>query len=231
MRTLLDYWNEQYYTQPLLLCVLFITLVISIRKRKKFPSLNYIPLYVISLLLPISGGPIFDLDLLSPNIKFYHYLDYFFTLIELWVFSVFYHRTLKSKFVKKLIIQVNVWFVPLYIYYLVTDRLFYHAISEETQSTVYTIEAFLIAVPCFNYFIELFKFPPTKSLRNDPAFWISTGILFFIVCTLPFSIIENHLAEIDLKATRRLYSLFFIFYVVLFCMIIRAYLCKLKEEI
>jgi hypothetical protein len=192
--------------------------------------LKYMPVYTIALIVALLSGDFFELNMLPKIVKHYSYYDYFFTLIELLVFSHFFYLTLKTPRVKKTILITVGSFIPLFFYFLINDKSVFIEISESTQSTVYTIEALILVIPAFYYFIELFKHPPKAILTNEPSFWVSTGILFFLICTLPFSLIENKLTKIDLALAVRLYAIFFIFYIILFIMIIRAYLCKPTEQ-
>ncbi|MGZ8557320.1 MAG: hypothetical protein ACXWWC_03260, partial [Chitinophagaceae bacterium] len=50
------------------------------------------------------------------------------------------------------------------------------------HTITYSLGCLLIVIFCFYYFLELFKLPKSVKLKNNPAFWICTGLLFFYCC-------------------------------------------------
>lgn len=53
------------------------------------------------------------------------------------------------------------------------------------HTTTYAAGCFLIVGCCIYYFYELFRQPAGGSLLVNPAFWISTGLLFYYICGIP----------------------------------------------
>ena len=231
MQSILELWEGSYYTEPLLILVLCIALIISIRKRRKFKILNHFPIYIFSLLMVFITASAFQISFAE---KFHpsffwgisEYTDYVFTIFEIVIFSLFYYQLIDSLIVKRIILISNLLFVFFSIYMFLTSRAFYQLAFQITKSTVYTVEAIILLVICLFYFIELFKKPPNLNLKNEPVFWISTGALFFFACTLPYSLLENFISRNNEGIYDPFYSIFYIFYILLFLMIIRAYLCK-----
>lgn len=113
-----------------------------------------------------------------------------------------------------------------FLYMALVDKEFYQNISENTQSKVYTVEAVILLLLCSFYYFELFRKKPSVNLKNEPAFWISTGLLFFMACTLPFSFLDNYIAYYYPHLHRVLYPIFDVFYILLFAMLIKACLCR-----
>jgi len=231
MQNLITIWEKSYYTEPLLMLVLSIALIIAIQKRKKYKILNRMPVYMISLLMVFISGAASDVKYHSKLfLGLSEYLDYGFTFVEMVTFSLFYYQLIGNIIVKKLIILSNIFFCLFFIYMFFMDKGFYHNLSQVIQSEVYTIEAIILLMICLFYFIEMFKKLPYLNLKNEPVFWISTGLLFFLACTLPYSLLEGHLRR-TFQRSYPLYSIFYIFYIILFLMIIRAYLCKPAKTI
>ncbi len=232
MQNLIEFWKDYYYIEPILDIVLCVTLIISLKKRKKFNNLYYIPLYILSLLLVCIFNALHSLSyayhLQGLFRGFADYLDYIFTLTELIIFSHFYYNLTNNTTIKKLIVPINLGVFTFFVSLFITDKEFYKSISEKTQNVTYTTEGVILLLLCLSYFIELFKKPPILKLKNEPAFWVSTGLLFFLACTLPFSLLENYIREQHSNLLFWTYPIFYIFYILLFLMIIRAYLCKQK---
>lgn len=236
MRELFEYCRDQFFTSVFQDIVLLVALFISVKNRKKFKHLKYFPVYILSLLLTSIFQYVYQVlkDLKYPTKSFSEiteYVDFLFTLIEMVIISHFYYRLIKNHKIKKLIIILNIFFIFFFIYMAIQDRKFYGTISHETQSIVYTVEAIIIFVFCARYFVELFKMLPLVNLRNEPVFWISVGILFFMACTLPYSLLENYIVKNYSDYILMSYSIFNVFYALLFLLVIRAYLCKPEKTI
>ena len=203
---------------------------------KRHKNLKYIPLYIGTLLLVFASANAYILLL---NNKYYapfflgltNYIDYTFTYIELIIFSNFFYRLTLLPNVKKLIIILTIAFTFFFIFMLITDNYFWASVSSRTQTRVYTVEAIILLLFCLLYFIELFKKFPSENLKKESSFWVSTGLLFFLTCTLPFSFLENYVRRNLTSSWFAFYSIFYIFYILLFLMIIRAYLCKPEKTI
>ena len=110
----------------------------------------------------------------------------------------------------------------------VLDNHFPNGTSEITQSKVYTVEAVLLLLICLIYFFQVFRELPYIDIKNESIFWISAGLLFFVTCTLPHSILENYIFKNHSSFSFSLNAIFYIFYTLLFLMIIRAYCCHSK---
>ena len=148
--------------------------------QKKFRILKYFPVYAVSFLIVMIINHLCTNNHI-PNRLFplSTYLDYFFTLVELVIFSHFYYQLVKSNILKTFIILSNLLFVLFFILMGVSDKNFFEkGISESTQSIVYTLEAIILLILCLCYFYELFRKLAIVNLKNDPAFWVSTGLLF-----------------------------------------------------
>lgn len=219
---------QQFYSDIILQCAVLATIVVSIKHKKKFRILKYFPIYAASFLIGLIFNRLCTTNHV-PNMLFpvSTYLDYFLTLLELMIFSHFYYQLVKSHSLKTFIILSNSLFVLFFILMGVSDKNFYSkGISESTQSIVYTVEGIILLILCLFYFYELFKKLAVVNLKNEPVFWVSTGLLFFVACTLPYSLLENYMDRYYPNFSFMLYSLFYLFYTILFIMIIRAYLCK-----
>ncbi len=221
MDSILEAWKESYYTEPMLILVLCIALVISIRKRKKFKILENFPFYIIFLLLVYVTGAIFTFCF---KINYYpkifwavtEYTDYLFTIFELVIFSIFFYQLIDNLIVKRIIVLANLVFVLFSIYMFIARQAFYQFNFQITKSTAYTVQGVILLLICLSYLIQLFKKPPILNLKNEPVFWTSTGALFFFAGTFPFSVVENHLIRNYRKFYLNSYSIFYIFYILLF---------------
>lgn len=230
------HWKVCFFTEAMLVILLFAALWISLKNRKRHAEMKFFPFYIafllivfISLYANIYSEKIWNYSITTFN--FHHYIDYISTLFELFVFIHFFVHVISNRWFKKFIIFIAILFTIYYLAELVYDDRFTRSISKTTQSRVYTIQSLVLLIPCIRYFYELFKHPPILNLKQEPSFWIVTGLSFFIISTLPYSLIENYLRKNHLYLMTALYSVFYIFYIILISMIIRAYTCNPKKSI
>lgn len=83
------------------------------------------------------------------------------------------------------------------------------------------VDCATLTVPCLLYFYELFVCTTGKQLKNDPVFWVVTGLLFLKCGSLPLWLSRGFTNDDAYKAS----SLNFLLYSVFFVMLIKAYLC------
>lgn len=230
------HWKTCFYTEALLVGLLVVALWVSIKNRNKHQELKYFPIYFIFLLAVFISlyANVYSENVTTYSLtifNFHHYIDYASTLIELFVFLHFFTRVLENQILKRWIIGLSIAFVIYYFTELFLDNLFARSVSEAAQSRVYTIESLILLIPCIGYFYELFKRTTVASLKDEPSFWIVSGLSFFVTCTLPYSLMENYLRKNNFYLMTALYSVFYIFYIILLSMILKAYRCSQKKPI
>jgi hypothetical protein len=225
------HWKVCFFTEAILVMLLIAALWVSLKHRKKYVELKFFPLYIGCLLIVFASvysslfSPIVHYFTIT-KFNFVNYIDYFFILIELFIFTNYFLKIITNKRVKKTLFIIAIAFIPYFFSEMYFDKYFPRSISERSQSRVYTVESLILLFPCFIYFYELFKKAPILDLKNEPSFWIVTGWSFFATCTLPYSLMENYLRDSHSTLMTQLYSVFYIFYTLLFTLVIRAYLCK-----
>jgi hypothetical protein len=229
-------WRAVFYTEPILLITLTIAFVYSVRFRKANKGLVLVPFYIVLFILEILSDyiaafmhyhKVFNLK----EFDFVCYLDYLLTIIELLTFIIFFRSEIKNNRVKNILLLLGSLFCVYFLIELILDSKFPLSVSDNTQSRVYTIEAIVLLGGCSFYFIEIFRNFPFKNIKREPSFWVTTGLLFFLSCTLPYSLSENYLRKNYYQLMINFYSIFYIFYTILFFMIIKAYLCQKKKSI
>jgi hypothetical protein len=88
-------------------------------------------------------------------------------------------------------------------------------------STFFFLESIFLVLPCLLYFYELFVNIHPEPLKNEPPFWIISGILFLNACSIPMLLTVGLLGKYSIAA----FSLNFVLYSIFFILIIRAYCC------
>lgn len=227
MNRVFEIWENSLYTDPVLFIVQIFTFIISIKKFKSSPQLKLIPLY---LILFISFSAINTIMLSHPSsknkigeIKFEIIGNFTVTFFEFSAFAHYAYVISKNKAFRKAILLLS--FIALTMAILLISFPFHASqlITVNTLNNIYIIESILLLIICSFYFIELFSAPAILKLLKTTNFWVSSGLIFYLACTLPFTVLSNYFIQTNVALYKNLYSLIYIFYILLFVMITRGY--------
>lgn len=94
------------------------------------------------------------------------------------------------------------------------------------HTVTYSIGCLLVVIFCICYFLELFRFPRSVNLLNNPAFWICTGLLFFYCCGFPLYGLVNYWKDISRLVLNNFTTIFTILNIFLYSLFAIAFLCN-----
>jgi hypothetical protein len=234
MNRIFEVSERSYYTNFLCIIAISITFLISLKKKKLLPQLKFLPVYLGSFLIlnAITYIP-YLLDLKPPNLLIISRInrtwDFIVTVIEFFTFTYYLYSVLKTVKFKKTIKLTGVVFLGVTFLYSIHHLYNLTPISTHALHNVYIIESLTLLIFCFLYFIELFRFPPVNNLLESPDFWISTGLMFYLLCTFPVTILTDYLSHMNTLFYYDAFTLINIFYTLLFLAIIKAYFCPSME--
>ncbi|RYY54435.1 MAG: hypothetical protein EOO09_14455 [Chitinophagaceae bacterium] len=223
-------WQITYYTDIILFVILIVTLVIAFKKRKHIPELKLIRIYLI-LFIALTASSYYSISTTQNKTDTLVYKsilpqEYGVAVIEFATF-VFYALSITQIALHRILLKWLAGIIPavFLIFYLLS---FVDSVNSQYVVLHYMslLEELGLLLTCVLYFIELFKNPPKHRLLDSPPFWIFSGLTFYSVCTLPITIIAPHLIIAQKDLYLRMFSTVYIFYIVLFGMIIKGYLCK-----
>jgi len=228
MKEILKYSHEMLYTDLVSFSVAVIGLLVSVWKRNQNRQLT--PLFFFFL------GYVFDFlfsffihqnaTLLNRYRILSNYIGFFYTIVEFLAFFFLIKNHLTSDKIKSFLKPLLPVFVgPIFIYFIYY-KISRTEIDQYFLQFTYTIQAPVLVFACVLYFMELFTKEPKLDLSSLPSFWAVTGLAFFMLCTLPFSILGLYLIKTNYNLIFQLFSIVNISYCLLFMMIIKAYLCK-----
>jgi hypothetical protein len=155
----------------------------------------------------------------KPNAVVYN----FFTVFEFCFYLYVISLIVSVKQMKKAIIITMI----LYGLIAITNIIFIQKL-ETFHTVTYAFGCLLIVAACIYYFFELFKIPRSVDLKNNPAFWICSGLLFFYCCGFPLFGLTNFLSGISKLIIRNFYSIIVILNIFLYSLFTIAFLCRLK---
>ena len=89
-----------------------------------------------------------------------------------------------------------------------------------------TFDSISLIISSFFYFYELFKSSSYIEIKELPAFWVVTAILFYNCCSLPIFVFLRFFYASNTYYYRIMFSLNYILYGLVYIMFVKAYLCK-----
>lgn len=223
MEILLKMWRSTLYSWPAALFTTLFFIILFFIPAKK-PS--YIPLTIKLYLVAYSiTFIVVDLSVLIRNKYDYftntlrNYGDYLFTITEFILITYYFYSHNKHPQQRRWLVYNTTLFLAIAI------TLAFQLPKEYAVVRLYTTQVFLLLIPAFFYFRNLFKIA-VPDISNEPSFWISTGIAFFLLCTITLSIIETFFLSHKPLILAKLYPIYHLSYILMFFMFFRAYLCK-----
>jgi len=231
MIKLKEYFEIHFYTEAVMFLTLIIALLVTITKRKRYKKLKLFPFYfgffIVRLVLRYAQVYYYGYPPFVDEFFYYidGYLEYALVMVELLIFMHFFYHVFNRPNKKKAIKIFAIIFIIFGISRLIHDNVLHTNITISTITQMFFLEAVLLLVCCFLYFSQIFKSPPTLKLLNEPSFFVTTGLFFFFICSLPYSLFLDNL--IDYYSIYSIvFSIIYVFYILLFIMIIKAFLCK-----
>lgn len=110
--------------------------------------------------------------------SFQDVIYFLFTIFELLFFSFFFSSIIRRKAIVISLWILNGTFIGVLVHYLWRHRIIPFGLPEEGESLI-------LLLPCLVCFIQIFTHSPASDLRQDPFFWMVTGVLFYIVLLFP----------------------------------------------
>jgi hypothetical protein len=223
---MLQYFQNNYYTDAIGFGLAIVGLILPLYTKSKNKSLHifrtYFGSYILLKLMGYATVALSNNKGIYPSFEFVStYCDFCFTILEYFVFSFFLRQY----------VQANTWTIINSLFILTIFAILLRSSGNHWADTelLFTSQAILLIPLCISYFTNLLNTKIHLKLLNEPSFWVVTGVSFFMVCTLPYSLFIGYLRKNNVDLYIDLYSIFFVFYIILFSMIIKAQLCTPTE--
>ncbi len=154
-----------------------------------------------------------------------NYKEYnFFTAFEFCFYLFIFSTIIRSPRVKRIIVYA---ILP-YLILAVTNILFYQ--KDGFHSITYSLGCLLIVPSAIFYFFELFQSPKSIRLTKEPSFWISSGLLFYYSCSLPFMGLTGLLSPMPKFLLDNVYYILVGINVLLYSLFTIAFLCRVPRR-
>lgn len=196
----------------------FLVSLFLLKKSIKKSYLKAFPFFLfLTLIVEVLG------EILNRKLIHNTWLYNFFTIIEFVFYLWVIREIIQNKKAKKIFFSVMI----IYPVCAVTNILFIQKINH-FHSFTYAMGCLLIVASCIYYFFELFLMPHSIALLKQPAFWISTGLLFFYTFTFPIYGLTNLVMGLPKVIIINLANVISILNIFLYSMFCIAFLCRIK---
>jgi len=227
MKEYIKFWQFSHYTY---LASIIIACIGAFLKIASNPNLRPFKIYFI--LYSLNGLLFSTKYIISFKLRYEMVYDQFlftcdliFTIFEYFIFSNYIFNSTHSKSLnsKSLIDKI---FLSSTLLIIIVSLFLSREITTDAMQYVFIVQAICLLIYCSAYYFDIFMSLNVKKLENEPSFYVVTGTTFFMICTIPVSFIMNYLWSIGQTIFYQAYSIIYIFYMILFLMIIKAFLCK-----
>ena len=222
-------WKQGYYAQPFyIICemVAFIIAMIFVRRyRIGIFFIIYIAFDFLILLLDIYVQ-YFSTSTKSQKAFLIGCTNAMIYMVEISVYYYYFFYTLNSIQIKRYIIAAYVLFSAFFLTFVMISLGIIDLSAGRISDFLGGSEFILIIPVCFAYYLELFNSPVVK-LFQRPSFWITTGIFFFAVVSLPYYLLNEFISIEHHPYFRKISPLLFdLPFGLNFLFLTRGFLCK-----
>lgn len=201
------------------------TVALRISKNKNIPVyLKQFYLYpLLSLLFSINTIASTYLHLYSFSLQFA--MQNIMEIIDFAFWGIFFLHLMKKTDSLKYIRVIFLFFLLIIVAWLFRNN-FYKPMFQ-----IFTLGNFGRSIFCIFYFNNLFKDTPKLNLKNEPLFWIITGLFFCSSITLPQYAINDYLHNhINRIISKNIFSSTNIAIIIMHILFIKAYLCTVRQK-
>lgn len=142
---------------------------------------------------------------------------------------IFYTYLLSKFITSKIVVKLIRFLQPLYVLLSFLNLLFFQKMKVYNSIT-FAIGCIGIVSLCIYYFFEIFKQKKVVYLTREPAFWISTGLLFFFTCSFPLIATANLIDGLPSSIIFTLQNLLTLLNVLLYSIFTISFLCQIKIQ-
>lgn len=149
------------------------------------------------------------------------------SLVELFVYYSFFFKVIENTGVKRIMRILLVVFFLLVLVYLITRFQFLTPRFSYAGYVLGSVEFLFLLLPCLSFIIEILQTNSNINLFQRPSFWVTTGILFFSLVSIPYYLIYRYMNAYrpEFKYFLAL-TLYYGPFAVNFLFLTKAFLCK-----
>jgi len=149
-----------------------------------------------------------------------------YTPFELFMFAWFLSQIIYSLQIKRLLIALLMLFCLFFIIYSLRSD-----IGKHINIIAIILECVIIIIPCLTWYRELFTRSEPGNLFREPAFWLVTGIFFYLATIIPYLVTSFYLTSHGLyRLLSTLSSINNFSLVVTYMLFIKGFTCRIRRS-
>ncbi|HEV2479533.1 MAG TPA: hypothetical protein VGS79_07705 [Puia sp.] len=209
-----------YYFSPIFAAIAFLTSLTIFRGKENPRYLKAFSLFLLVNLITDTISAIQDAKVIN-NLLFVNLV----TVFDVSFYCYFIREIVRSKAVKKILLYCLIIYPAVFLVntLLIQGSVVFHSMT-------YALGCLLIVLSCVYYFWELFQQPDSVNLSRQPAFWISSGLLFYYACTFPFYGTTNLVRALPKVILKNLLLIFVLLNILQYLSFTIAFLCRLRTR-
>ena len=144
------------------------------------------------------------------------------------IFEFIFYFFILRQIIQNKRIKAVIFFILIIYPLTALFNIFYSRTGSAFNSETYAVGCILIVILCIIYFVGLFQLPKAANLKNEPAFWICTAILFSYVVTFPYWGLVNFTNAAPKIILKNLMSILAIINILSYSLFTIAFLCRIR---
>jgi len=196
------------------------------------PYMRIFPIYLfVSAAIEFFINPyipkLFNYQRFGSHREYATFLTYnLYTPFELFIFAWFLSRIIYSPQIKRLLILLLMLFCLFFIIYSLKSD-----IGKNINVIAIILESVIIIIPCLTWYRELFARSEPVNLFLEPAFWLVTGIFFYLTTIIPYLVTSFYLTSHGLYGIiKTLGSINNFSLVVTYMLFIKGFTCRIRRS-
>ena len=209
-----------YYFSPIFAGIAFLASLTIFRGQRSPRYLKTFSLFLLVNLITETISAIMDSYAIN-NLVFVNLV----TVFDFAFYCYFIREIVRSKLVKKILLYCLIIYPAIFLVntLLIQGSVVFHSMT-------YALGCLLIVLSCVYYFWELFQQTDSVNLSRQPAFWISSGLLFYYACTFPFYGTTNLVTALPKVILKNLLLIFELLSTLQYLSFTIAFLCRLRNR-
>lgn len=189
-------FRNLYFTVLIMAIVELITIIIAFRHKQNDKLWIAFTIYLSADFLILIAGLIFKtLPTFTAAFRstYHNYTNTIVALVELTCYYFYFYHTLNNSIYKKAIKILGVLFTLLVLLYLSGLYNYVSYRFNYLTNLLGTLEFILILPFCLAYFKQVLTTTSKSKILNRPSFWITTGIFFFCIFSIPGYLLYDYI--------------------------------------
>jgi hypothetical protein len=189
------HWQKEYYSEPFYLACQILAIVLGLMYQRKNKVRQFFLLFilvdftVLNLLFYLDYFSGIERKVYNKSVCMFNSFCY---LSEFLAYYYFFLHTLKNDRIKAFLRITGIVFILMVILHW-SNVFIFNIRPAKTMYYLGAIEYLFFLAPCLVYFYELFTIRSLQNLFQRPLFWITTGIFFISLLSIPYYTISSYL--------------------------------------